>query len=72
MPSLFFTGHQSIAEADVLLSATLDGKPLGVRVSTEAFTDFGLAAAMDKAVEKAKAGKFEDNGGIRVTTSDFV
>ena len=71
MHTLRFTGRQSIVEADLLLSAELDGEPIGVRISSETVEDYGLAAAKDKAVEKAKAGKFESGGTILVRTTDF-
>jgi hypothetical protein len=72
MATLLFTGQQSTVEMDTLLGATLDGKPIGVRITMEVMGDYGLNAAQDKALEKVKIGKLEPNGGIRVTTADFA
>lgn len=72
MAVLVFTGQQSTADTDMLLSAMIDGRSVGVRITSEVIADYGQHAAMNKAIEKAQLEKFEPNSGIRVTTADFA
>jgi hypothetical protein len=69
---LHFNGTQEKVGEDLVLSATLNGRPILVRASTDLFLIYGLAAVRQRAADKAKHEKFELDGNLRVTPADFA
>ncbi|ESW88668.1 hypothetical protein NKH47_14770 [Mesorhizobium sp. M1060] len=70
---LIFTGERGNSSEFELLLEALDGEERVVVVtSTEAIEDYGLEAVQDKASEKYDAKRFNENGRVTVTTSDFI
>ena len=72
LAKLYFTGEQEIVGEDLVLSATLGGRPIRVRASTDLLLIYDLDAVQLRAAEKAKYEKFDWEGDLRVTPADFA
>ena len=72
MANFYFTGEQEIIGEDLVLTATLNGRPLLVRASTDLLLIYDLNAVQARAADKAKFAKFDLEGDLRVTPADFA
>jgi hypothetical protein len=70
---LKYSGEQASDLSNVSLEAfdASTGKRVVVKVSTEAYDDYGLEKAMEAGERKYDLGQLEPNGTVRVTTTDI-
>ena len=72
LANFYFTGEQEIVGEDLVLSATLNGRAIMVRASTDLLLIYDLDAVQARAADKAKYAKFDLEGDLRVTPADFA
>jgi len=68
---LTFDGPETVTlERIILIATSSTGEKVNVRISSEAWEDYGPAACQDKASEKYAEGLLSC-GVVTITTSDF-
>lgn len=68
---LVYTGREAPTESGTSHQAKDGDKNVPVFISDEATQNNGLAACQQKGSDKYDAGLVEDNGQVRVLTTDF-